>query len=75
MTHDFSIEFCGNLEACRTEARISSPSAKPDTALVALVYETTRGFVVSYFGAALSNRSRSLYFRAFIAWRFCDALL
>ena len=57
MTHGFSIEFRGNLEACRTEARILSPSAEPDHALVALVYETSRGFVVSYFGTALSNRS------------------
>ena len=57
MTHGFSIEFCGNLEACRTEARILSPSAERDHALLALVYETSRGFVVSYFGAALSNRT------------------
>jgi hypothetical protein len=55
--HGFSIEYRGNLEACRTEARISSAPAKPDPALVALVYETSRGFVVSYFGAALSNRT------------------
>jgi hypothetical protein len=57
MTHGFSIEFCGNLGACRTEARILSPSAKPDDALLALVYETSHGFVVSYFGAAVSNRT------------------
>ena len=57
MTHGFSIEFRGNLEAYRTETRILSPSAEPDHALVALVYETSRGFVVSYFGAALSNRT------------------
>jgi hypothetical protein len=57
MMHGFSIEYRGNLEACRTEARISSAPAKPDPALVALVYETSRGFVVSYFGAALSNRT------------------
>ena len=57
MTHGFSIEFCGNLEACRTEARILSPSAKPDDALLALVYETSHGFVVSYLGAAVSNRA------------------
>jgi hypothetical protein len=57
MMHGFSIEYCGNLEACRTEARISSASAKADPALVALVYETSRGFVVSYFGAALLNRT------------------
>src|ERR1700745_4265379 len=57
MMHGFSIEFCGNLEACRTEARIFGASDNPDHALVALVYETSRGFVVSYFGAALSNRA------------------
>ena len=57
MTHGFSIEVRGNLEACRTEARILSPSAEPDHALVALVYETSRGFVVSYFGVAMSNRT------------------
>jgi hypothetical protein len=55
MTHGFSIEFCGNLEACRTEARILRPSAQPDDALVALVHETARGFVVSYFGSAVAN--------------------
>jgi hypothetical protein len=55
MTHGYSIEFRGNLEACRTEARILSPSPNPDDALVALVYETSRGFVVSYFGVALSS--------------------
>jgi hypothetical protein len=57
MTHGYSIEFRGNLEACRTEARILSPSPKPDDALVALVYETSHGFVVSYFGVAVSNRT------------------
>ena len=57
MTHGFSIQFTGNLEACRTEARILRPSAKPEDALVALVYDTSRGFVVSYFGVALSNRT------------------
>jgi hypothetical protein len=57
MTHGFSTQFSGNLEACRTEARILRPSAKPDDALVALVYETSRGFVVRYFGPALSNRT------------------
>lgn len=31
------------------------PSAHPDDALVALVYETSRGFVVSYFGSAVAN--------------------
>jgi hypothetical protein len=57
MTHGFSIQFSGNLEACRTEARILRPPAKSDDALVALVYETSRGFVVSYFGPAASNRT------------------
>jgi hypothetical protein len=55
MTHGFFIEFCGNLEACRTEARIFDTSLTPD-ALVALVYETSGGFVVSYLGAG-SNRT------------------
>ena len=31
------------------------PSARPDDSLVALVYETSRGFVVSYFGSATAN--------------------
>jgi hypothetical protein len=57
MNHGFSIQVTGNLEACRTEARILRPSAKPDDALVALVYDTSRGFVVSYFGLAVSNRT------------------
>ena len=55
MTHGFSIQFCGNLEACRTEARILRPSVQPDDALVALVYETSQGVVVSYYGLALAN--------------------
>jgi hypothetical protein len=55
MTHDFSIQFCGNLEACRTEARIVRPSAQPEEALVALVYEASHGFIVNYFGSALAN--------------------
>jgi hypothetical protein len=52
VTHGFSIEFCGNLEACRTEARILRPSARPEDALVALVYDTSQGVVVRYFGSA-----------------------
>jgi hypothetical protein len=55
VTHSFSIQFCGNLEACRTEARILRASAQPDDALVAVVYETSQGFVVSYFGSAPAN--------------------
>jgi hypothetical protein len=55
MTHDFAIQFCGNLEACRTEARILRRSAQPDDALVALVYDTSQGVVVSYYGLALVN--------------------
>ena len=55
MTHGFSIQYCGNLEACRTEARIVRPAAQPEDALVALVYETSRGLVVSYFGSAMAN--------------------
>ena len=57
MTHGFSIQFCGNIEACRTEARISQPSAQTGNALIAVVYEGSQGFVVSYFGLALSNPS------------------
>jgi len=55
MTHGFFIQYCGNLEACRTEARILRPSAQPDDALVALVYETSQGVVVDYFGPASTN--------------------
>lgn len=55
MTHGFSIQYCGNLEACRTEARILQPSAQPDVALVALVYETSQGVLVEYFGSASGN--------------------
>jgi hypothetical protein len=33
------------------------PSAQPDDALVALVYETSHGFVVSYVGSALANHT------------------
>lgn len=52
MTHTFTIQFIGNVEACRTEARILRPSAQPSDVPVAVVYETARGFVVSYPGAA-----------------------
>ena len=31
------------------------PSAQPDDALVALVYETSHGFVVNYSGSAAAN--------------------
>ena len=55
VTHGFFIQYCGNLEACRTEARILRPSAQPADALVALVYETTQGVVVDYFGPASTN--------------------
>jgi hypothetical protein len=57
MTHGFTIQYTGNLEACRTEARILRPPAHGEDALLAVVYETSRGFIVSYFGAALSNRN------------------
>jgi hypothetical protein len=56
MTHDFTIQFCGNLAACRTEARISRASQAAET-LLATVYETSAGFVVEYFGPALANPS------------------
>ena len=55
MAHGFLIQYCGNLEACRTEARISRPSAPLDDALVALVYDTVQGVVVEYFGSASKN--------------------
>lgn len=55
MTHDFAIEFCANLEACRTEARILRRSAQQAEALVALVYDTAQGVVVSYRGLASAN--------------------
>jgi hypothetical protein len=55
MTHGFHIQFCGNLEACRTEARILRPSTQTGEALVALVYETSHGLIVSYFGSAVAN--------------------
>ena len=55
VTHGFSIQFCGNLEACRTEARVLRRSAQPDDTLVALVYDTSKGVVVRYFGSALAN--------------------
>jgi hypothetical protein len=55
MTHGFSIQFCANLEACRTEARILRPATQPGDTLVALVYETSRGFVVDYSGTGLAD--------------------
>jgi len=57
MTYGFSIQFCGNIDACRTEARISQTSAPTGDALIAVVYEGSQGFVVSYFGLALSHPS------------------
>jgi hypothetical protein len=57
VTHGFSIEYCGNLAVCRTEARILRPSAEPHEALVALVYDTSQGMVVDYFASALPNPS------------------
>jgi hypothetical protein len=55
MTHSFTILFVGNVEACRTEARILRPEAQPPEAPVAVVYETREGFVVSYPGAGGSK--------------------
>jgi hypothetical protein len=52
MTRGFSIQFSGNIEACRTEARISQQVPGTDEALVAVVYEGPQGFVVSYLGVA-----------------------
>ena len=53
MTHPFTVQFCGNLEACRTEARILRASAQPSDAPIAVVYETAQGFLVSYPGAGV----------------------
>jgi hypothetical protein len=55
MTQGFSIQFCGNLEACRTEARILRVPAPPGDPPVAIVYETSQGFVVSYSASASAN--------------------
>ena len=33
------------------------PAAQPDDALVALVYETSHGFVVGYVGSAMANHT------------------
>lgn len=52
MTHSFTIQFVGNLEACRTEARILPPGADSSDAAVAIVYETSRGFIVTPAGAS-----------------------
>ena len=57
MTHDFTIQFCGNLEACRTEARISRAAVQAAETLLATVYETSAGFVVEYSGPAQANPS------------------
>jgi len=55
--HGFSIQYCGNLEACRTEAKILRQAGPRDDALVALVYDTHQGIIVNYFGSALTNPS------------------
>ena len=55
MSESFSVEFCGNLEACRLEAKISRASAPPGERLVALVYDTSQGIVVRYFGSAVAK--------------------
>jgi hypothetical protein len=57
MPHSFSIHYCGNLDACRTEARIAQSGGGPKEALIAVVYESLKGFVVTYHGAALANPS------------------
>jgi hypothetical protein len=58
VTHPFTVQYCGNLEACRTEARILQPLAQPSDAPVAVVYETAQGFVVSYPGAGVPQPPR-----------------
>jgi hypothetical protein len=55
VTHPFTVQFFGNVEACRTEARIVRPAAQPADAPVAVVYETSQGLVVSYPGAGASK--------------------
>ncbi len=55
MTQGFSIEFCGNLNACRLEVKISRLAGPPDERLVAVLYDTSDGVVVSYFGPASAN--------------------
>jgi hypothetical protein len=55
VTDPFTVVYCGNLEACRTEARILQPSAQPSDAPVAVVYETAQGFVVSCPGAGVAQ--------------------
>jgi hypothetical protein len=57
MTDSYSIQFCANVDACRTEAKILQAAAPPSEALIALIYETSQGFVVSYFGPALADRA------------------
>jgi hypothetical protein len=52
MRHGFTIQYAGNLEACRTEARILQASA-----VVAVVYDTAQGFVVDSPGPAASKAS------------------
>ena len=51
----FSIHYCANVEACRTEARILRPLARPEDALTAVVYDSSQGIVVAYVGAALAD--------------------
>jgi hypothetical protein len=50
MRHGFTIQYAGNLDACRTEARILQAAA-----VVALVYDTSQGFVVDYPGPVAAN--------------------
>jgi hypothetical protein len=56
VSHPFTIQYFGNVEACRTEARILRPSAQPADGPVAIVYETSQGFAVSYPGGAAGAR-------------------
>jgi hypothetical protein len=52
VSQPFVIQFFGNVEACRTEARIRAQEAAPSDAPVAILYETSLGLVVSYPGAS-----------------------
>jgi hypothetical protein len=67
VNHPFTIQFLGNVEACRAEARILRPSAQPADTPLAVVYETSQGFIVSYPGTAPAARPASPELDAAIA--------
>ncbi len=55
MTQTFTIQFRGNVEACRTEAWILQRTGAAAASPVAIVYETSQGLVVSYPGAGAAK--------------------